>query len=112
MIGWLRTILARDHRASGRTDRRPTTETADEAMLITDDEIVVQLLLDNDGVMWQSSIVEETDWSKAKVSRLLTGLDDDGRVRKLPRGRRNVICHESVEMPAERAGGQNLRQRS
>ena len=78
-------------------------------MVITDDEIVVQLLLDNDGVMWQSTIVEETEWSKAKVSRLLTGLDEDGRIRKLSRGRRNVICHESVEMPAERTAGNDLR---
>ena len=58
----------------------------------TDRERVLALLEDNNGKLRQSKIVEETDWSKAKVSRLLARLDDNGDITKIRLGRENVIC--------------------
>lgn len=57
----------------------------------TDADRVEKLLAANNGYMKQSAIVEETDWSKAKVSRLLTRMDEHGRIRKDKDGRENVI---------------------
>jgi|GEM_PF-2043864 len=58
----------------------------------SDRETVLALLEEHDGKLRQSNIVEETDWSKAKVSRLLARLDDNGDVTKIRLGRENVIC--------------------
>jgi uncharacterized membrane protein len=41
--------------------------------------------------MKQSRIVEETRWSTAKVSQLLSSMADEGRVEKLRIGRENLI---------------------
>jgi len=41
--------------------------------------------------MKQSKIVEETRWSTAKVSQLLSAMDDEGRIEKLRIGRENLI---------------------
>jgi uncharacterized membrane protein len=41
--------------------------------------------------MKQTRIVEETDWSKAKVSRLLSSMTDEGTVEKLSIGRENIV---------------------
>jgi uncharacterized membrane protein len=60
-------------------------------VLLTDEDRVRHLLDRNDGRMRQSTIVEETEWSKAKVSRLLSVMDDNGAIEKLSLGRENVI---------------------
>lgn len=46
----------------------------------TPEERVLTLLDDNGGRMWQQGIVSETGYSEAKVSRLLTDLEEDGIV--------------------------------
>lgn len=58
---------------------------------VTDADRVEQLLVANDGYMKQSRIVEETDWSKAKVSRLLSRMAEEGTIRKDKDGRENII---------------------
>jgi len=52
----------------------------------------VRLLESNGGRLPQSDIVEETDWSKAKVSRLLSKMEDDGQIKKINLGRKNLIA--------------------
>jgi len=59
--------------------------------LLSDEERVERLLAENGGRMKQSKIVEETRWSTAKVSQLLSAMDEDGRVEKLRIGRENLI---------------------
>lgn len=66
-------------------------EPAREPALLTDEDRVRHLLDRSGGRMKQSAIVEETGWSKAKVSRLLSAMDEDGAVEKLSLGRENVI---------------------
>ena len=59
--------------------------------LLSDEERVERLLEDSGGRMKQADIVEETGWSNAKVSQLLSGMAEDGRVEKLRIGRENLI---------------------
>jgi hydroxymethylglutaryl-CoA lyase len=54
-------------------------------------ERVARLLAEHDGRLKQSEIVEATDWSKAKVSRVLTQMTDRGYVEKRQDGRQNII---------------------
>ncbi|WP_084802714.1 MarR family transcriptional regulator [Halorientalis sp. IM1011] len=57
----------------------------------TDTERIVRLLAENGGQLKQSEIVERTDWSKAKVSRLLSRMSDRGHIEKHQDGRQNII---------------------
>lgn len=59
--------------------------------LLTDEDRVVQILEENGGKMKQAEIVEQTDWSKSKVSMLLSNMEEDERISKLRLGRENVI---------------------
>ncbi|WP_435118140.1 helix-turn-helix transcriptional regulator [Halolamina sp. C58] len=59
--------------------------------LLSDEERVEALLERNGGRMRQADIVEETDWSDAKVSQLLSRMAEEGSVEKLRLGRENVI---------------------
>ena len=69
-----------------------TTVLADvDEELLSDEERVERLLAANDGRMKQASIVDATGWSNAKVSQLLSAMDEDGRVNKLRIGRENLI---------------------
>jgi hypothetical protein len=66
--------------------------------VLTDEDRVVQLLRENDGWVYQSFIVEETSWSKSKVSRLLSQMADEGTIEKISIGRQNVVA-EKGSMP-------------
>lgn len=59
--------------------------------LLSDEERVEHLLDQNGGRMKQGRIVQETGWSDAKVSQLLSTMADDGRIEKLRLGRENLI---------------------
>lgn len=59
--------------------------------LLSDEEQVLQLLRENDGRMKQVAIVNETNWSNAKVSQLLSEMDAAGKIEKLRIGRENLI---------------------
>ncbi|MFB6089977.1 MAG: helix-turn-helix transcriptional regulator [Halobellus sp.] len=59
--------------------------------LLSDEERVEHLLEQNGGRMKQATIVDETGWSDAKVSQLLSTMADEGRVDKLRLGRENLI---------------------
>jgi hypothetical protein len=60
--------------------------------LVTDAERTLRMLEAEGGQMKQSEIVDSTSWSKAKVSRLLSRMDDEGDVVKVSLGRENLIC--------------------
>ncbi|PSQ45718.1 hypothetical protein BRD17_00875 [Halobacteriales archaeon SW_7_68_16] len=69
----------------------------DEALL-SDEERVERLLERNGGRMRQTNIVSETGWSNAKVSQLLSGMDEDDRIDKLRIGRENLIALPDEEI--------------
>lgn len=59
--------------------------------LLSDEERVERLLERNGGRMKQANIVEETGWSNAKVSQLLSSMAEEERINKLRIGRENLI---------------------
>jgi len=71
--------------------------------LLSDEERVELLLERNGGRMKQADIVKETGWSNAKVSQLLSSMEEEGRVDKLRLGRENLISFpdEDVTSPEE-----------
>ena len=68
----------------------PATTVTDEELL-SDTDRVASLLESHGGRMRQSAIVEETDWSKSKVSMLLSDMEEDDEITKLRVGRENII---------------------
>lgn len=59
--------------------------------LLSDEERVERLLEQKGGRMKQANIVKETGWSNAKVSQLLSSMEQEGRIDKLRIGRENLI---------------------
>ena len=72
------------------TDSGDSTDEID-VELLSDEERVERLLSQNGGRMKQARIVKETGWSNAKVSQLLSAMDEDDRIDKLRIGRENLI---------------------
>jgi hypothetical protein len=58
---------------------------------LTDEDEVLKLLYEADGRLRQSEINNATEWSKSKVSRLLSSMEDDGKIRKITIGRENLV---------------------
>jgi len=75
------------------TDETGETSADDEIdeALLSDEERVERLIERNGGRMKQAAIVRETGWSNAKVSQLLSAMDEEGRIDKLRIGRENLI---------------------
>jgi hypothetical protein len=74
-----------------------------EDELLTDSDRVVKLLEDNGGRMKQVDIVDTTDWSKSKVSMLLSDMEDEGDISKLRVGRENIISLSGHEPDATKS---------
>ncbi|GAA0679964.1 helix-turn-helix transcriptional regulator [Natronoarchaeum mannanilyticum] len=71
-----------------------------EEELLTDEDRVTALLEENGGRMKQVNIVEETGWSKSKVSMLLSDMEEEGQISKLRVGRENIISLDGHEPEA------------
>ena len=68
---------------------------------IRDEERIRRLLSAHDGRLKQSQIVEATEWSKSKVSRLLSSMEDDAEITRVRLGRENLVClrgHEPADV--------------
>ncbi len=71
--------------------------------LLTDEDRVIKLIRENGGRMKQVNIVEETGWSKSKVSMLLSDMEEEGTISKLRVGRENIISLEGFEPEATKS---------
>jgi uncharacterized membrane protein len=70
----------------------------------SDAERVRRLLDANDGRLPQSEIVARTDWSKSKVSRVLSAMEEEDSIVKVDVGRGNVVMRpEDLPPGAESA---------
>jgi hypothetical protein len=78
----------------------PSPEPVAEEELLSDSDRVRRLLEENGGRMKQVAIVESTDWSKSKVSMLLSEMEEDGEISKLRVGRENIISLAGEEPDA------------
>lgn len=88
----------RDERRGGtELEYQEPIESGIDPELLSDEERVLRLLKQNGGRMKQASIVEETGWSNAKVSQLLSQMDDDEEIEKLRIGRENLITLPDVD---------------
>lgn len=79
---------------SDEESEQETEDQTDEVIdpeLLSDEERVERMLDHNGGRMKQANIVKETGWSNAKVSQLLSQMDEDERIDKLRIGRENLI---------------------
>ncbi|MEF8973335.1 MAG: hypothetical protein V5A15_00485 [Haloarcula sp.] len=85
--------------AASGTDASDEPAVPDEELL-TDSDRVRKLLEENGGRMKQVDIVDSTDWSKSKVSMLLSDMEDDGDISKLRVGRENIISLAGEEPDA------------
>ncbi len=68
--------------------------------LLSDEDRVLQMLEMNGGRMKQANIVDETGWSKSKVSMLLSDMEDDELISKLRVGRENIVSLSGHEPDA------------
>jgi len=113
VAGVVAVAALRGRTADGDTDGEPdlpdpevaaTGDAADaadtESDPPSDEDRVVALLEANGGRMKQVNIVAETEWSKSKVSMLLSEMDEDGTISKLRVGRENIISLDGDEPAA------------
>jgi hypothetical protein len=59
----------------------------------SDEDVVYRFLDENDGRVKQATIARRTDWSEAKVSRLLSSMEEAGRIERYRIGREKVVQH-------------------
>jgi hypothetical protein len=64
---------------------------------VTDEDHIQQLLADSGGRLRQSTIVATTGWSKSKVSRTLSRMEENGQITKITVGRENLITRPGDE---------------
>lgn len=102
-ISRLRTVARQVRRslfAGPDDDQRLMTEggRVDTSRLDVDDETVVHRLLDVEGGrIRQGSVIEQTNWSSAKVSRLLTTMENQNEIERVRIGREKIVvaCDET-----------------
>ena len=63
----------------------------DEGRFMTDEERIVRYLEDAGGQMFQSDLVKKTDFSKSKLSMVLSDLKEKGTILKIKKGKENLI---------------------
>ena len=94
--------------AEGDTTAVPVTNSEEDSTddaddILTDEGQVLKLLRDNRDRMKQVDIVEETGWSKSKVSRLLSRMEERGDVNRLRVGRGNIVYLDGAKPSGARS---------
>ncbi|MFC7212526.1 DUF4897 domain-containing protein [Saliphagus sp. GCM10025334] len=103
-------LLSRTDQSDPDVHPEPTREPDQSAAqpipddeLLSDEDRVISLIRERGGRMKQVNIVDETGWSKSKVSMLLSEMESDGTISKLRVGRENIISLEGFEPEATRS---------
>ncbi|KZN24320.1 hypothetical protein A4G99_07865 [Haladaptatus sp. R4] len=86
--------------ATPESNTPPAEPAVSDEELLTDEARVKKLLRENGGRMKQVNIVDETGWSKSKVSMLLSEMEEEGDISKLRVGRENIISLDGHEPDA------------
>ncbi len=87
---------------TGAGDAEPASPIHEDE-LMSDEDRVISLIRENGGRMKQVDIVDETGWSKSKVSMLLSDMADEDTISKLRVGRENIISLEGYEPEATKS---------
>ena len=56
-----------------------------------EEKIIMNLLLENKGNMFQSDIIQKTNLNKVKVTRILDSLESQGLIERKRRGMTNIV---------------------
>lgn len=103
-LAWYAGIIGREGPTEAEGTAEASTGEQSEAVAIeepvSDEDQVLQLLEQNGGRMKQVTIVDETNWSKSKVSMLLSEMEEEDLISKLRVGRENIISLEGQEPDA------------
>ncbi|MCL7474476.1 MAG: hypothetical protein SCH39_11860 [Methanosarcinales archaeon] len=59
--------------------------------LESDEDIIISMLKERGGAMMQSSIVNNSGFSKSKTSSLLNKMAEDGAIQRVRKGRENLV---------------------
>jgi len=86
--------------AAGESEAANDEPGVAEEELLSDEDRVVRMLETNGGRMKQANIVDETGWSKSKVSMLLSEMEDEEVISKLRVGRENIVSLSGHEPDA------------
>lgn len=81
----------------------PVDERPEADVPLTDKDRVLQILGQHSGRIRQQEIVSQTGWSKSKVSRLLSKMEDDEQISKISVGRENLITFDDAEPDAAKS---------
>lgn len=65
------------------------------AKLKKDERKICELIKENEGAIFQSELVEKTNFSKVKISRLLDKLEGKGLIERRRRGMTNLVLLKS-----------------
>ena len=85
---WLPTLFGGESNRDGEPKPEPHLQ---DGKVTTDADRVLKLLRENGGRLPQGEIIERTGWSKSKVSRLLSKMEDRKQVSKINIGRKNIV---------------------
>lgn len=75
-----------------------------EDRYLSDEEKVVMYLEESGGQMFQSDLVRKTDFSKSKLSMVLSDLKEKGIILKIKKGKENLI---RLNRPSDDTPGEN-----
>jgi len=87
--------------ATGESTGGPSRQPQPEP--VTDEDRILEILEENGGRVRQQAIVQRTDWSKSKVSRRLSKMEDDDLISKISVGRENLVTFHDEEPEAAKA---------
>ncbi|RLG70349.1 MAG: hypothetical protein DRO11_06425, partial [Methanobacteriota archaeon] len=71
-------------------------------ILKKDEKALIQKIMESDGAVEQSILYETTGFSKPKVSRLLSDLEERGLIRKEKYGRTNLVTLTELWPPQKK----------
>lgn len=67
------------------------SEPIDSERFMSDEEKIIRYLEESGGQMFQSDLVKKTDFSKSKLSMVLSDLKERGTIIKIKKGKENLI---------------------
>jgi uncharacterized membrane protein len=68
---------------------------------MSDEEKIIMYLEESSGQMFQSDLVKKTDFSKSKLSMVLSDLKDKGTIIKIKKGKENLIRLNREKAPQD-----------
>ena len=64
---------------------------------LSDEDVVLRLLVKRGGRVERDTIIDETGWSEQRLASVVDQMEDDNQVSAITVGRRNVVCRRGFE---------------